>query len=383
MRTYFLRWSLIFVLAISSCASETDQPSGQTGQPPAVTPTERPDAYENFPTLIPTNSAAIPVTWASLGLAGKFVFSMGAVDEDNNYLVQIQVLDLATGKITVAYRAPLNSWIYYVSVSPDGRQMVMSYSPPPGENPAIVQALYVLPLDGSKPPELLFMPPTPADQYIQAEWSPDGKYIYFTHVNHQLPEDPNQVYPFYKIFRMEYPVSQGVEPDLIAEEAYWPRLSSDSSRLVYVSADSSSGEHQLTLADPDGANAQDMVLSGPYVPDDKDAPVFSADSQSVIFSGEVPGESYQPNWLEKFVGIRVAQANGEPSDWWSVPVGGGEITRLTYLQTSGLYASVSPDKQHLVSFSRDELFVMKPDGSELTFLIYGLNGFSGTISWIP
>jgi hypothetical protein len=66
-----------------------------------------------------------------------------------------------------------------------------------------------------------------------------------------------------------------------------------------------------------------------------------------------------------------------------VPVGGGEITQLTHLQTSYLYGSLSPDKKYIVSYGGDEIFIMKPDGSELTVLISGLHGFYGTVSWLP
>ncbi len=322
----------------------------------------------------------MPVTWASLNLTGKLVYNMGAVDKDNNFIIQIQVLDLVTGDITVVYTAPLNAWIYYVSVSPDYKQVVMSFSPPPQENPDIVQALYIMPLDGSSPPQLLFTPPTAQDQYIQAEWSPDGKYIYYTHVNNQIPDDPNRHSPLYEIFRMEFP---GGQPESIAKGAYWPRLSPDFSRLVYIAADPLSAEQQLTIADPDGGNAQEVALSGAYIPDDKAAPIFSPNGQSVIFSGVVAGESYQPRWFEKLLGIGVAKASEDYSDWWSVPAGGGEITRLTKLETGSLYASISPDNQYIGSFSKDQIFVMKPDGSELTILIPGLSGFFGTVNWIP
>jgi Tol biopolymer transport system component len=179
---------------------------------------------------------------------------------------------------------------------------------------------------------------------------------------------------------MEYP---GGQSELIAEQAYWPRLSSDASRLVYVSLDPFSGEYHLKIADPDGGNAQDVVLFGPYIPHDKEAPFFSPDGKSIIFSGEVIGQAYQPSWLEAIMGIRAAKANGLLSDWWSVPVGGGEITRLTYLQSTALYASVSPDNQHIVSYSGDHIYVMNPDGSGLTILIPGLNHFYGTVNWLP
>jgi len=128
---------------------------------------------------------------------------------------------------------------------------------------------------------------------------------------------------------------------------------------------------------------QVVTLSGSYIPYYKEAPFFSPDGKSIIFSGDVPGASYQPTWLEKIMGLRSAKAESEPSDWWSVPVGGGDITRLTHLQTTYLYGSLSPDKKHIVSYGGDEIFIMKPDGSELTVLISGLHRFFGTVSWIP
>jgi Tol biopolymer transport system component len=389
IKTHFLCWSLICALAISSCSIQIRQASLET-------PTSQPDAL--LPTPIATNSALggddqqntnaapelpktqIPVTWANLHLTGKLVYAMGTV-ENNNYIIRIQVLDLMTGEASVVYTVPINGWIYYVSVSPDSKHVVMSYSPPPGENPAVVQALYIMPTDGSKPPELLFMPRIREDQYMQAEWSPDGKYIYYTHVNYQIPDDPNRIYPLFEIFRMAY---LGGTEESIAEGAYFPRLSPDSARLVYVSVDPLSIKNRLTIADLDGKNAQDVVLSGAYVPDVTDAPLFSPDGQSILFSGAIPVQSYQPSWFEKLVGIRVANANGGiPSDWWSVPISGGEVTRITNIQSSSLYASVSPDKKYIASFSAGGIFVMKPDGSELTLLVPNLDGFSGTVNWIP
>jgi hypothetical protein len=112
------------------------------------TPTTPPDEYPFFPAAAPPHSAKIPVTWASLNLSGKLVYNLGAVDKDNNYIVQIQVLDLSSGVITIVYTAPFDGWIYYVPASPDSKHLIMSYSPPPGENPDVVQALYIMPLDG-------------------------------------------------------------------------------------------------------------------------------------------------------------------------------------------------------------------------------------------
>jgi Tol biopolymer transport system component len=153
--------------------------------------------------------------------------------------------------------------------------------------------------------------------------------------------------------------------------------------LVYTAKDPFSGEYQIKIADANGENAREVAMSGAYVPEDRDAPIFSPDEDSILFSGNVPGESYRPNWFDKFTGVFIAKANGEVSDWWSVPVTGGELTRLTNIRHRGLYASVSPDRSHIAIFSKDNIFVMKPDGSELTVIISDLRGFTGTISWIP
>ena len=380
-----LVWVFIFALAISGCSSELSQQPAATSTLPAdpepdPVPDPIPDPEVIHPTLVPTNSVTIPVTWARLNLKGTLIYSIHGLDEKTQTnIIRVHALDLETGSVSVLYSAPKDAGIYYVSASQDNRQIVISYSPPLQSDPRIVEALYTLPLEGSKPPELLFMPAIREDQYIQAEWSPDGKYIYYTFVNYIIT-DPTRLEPFYKIFRMEYP---GGEPELIAEAAYWPRLSFDSSRLVYVAADPVTAEHQLKIADPDGKNVQDVVLTGSYIPVLKDAPFFSPDGKSIIFSGDVPGAAYQPNWFEKLAGLRVAQANGEASDWWSVPITGGEITRLTYLYTVALYGSVSPDNKYVVSYSRDNIFVMNPDGSEITVILPGLGRFFGTVSWIP
>ena len=373
IKTRFLYRSFMFALMIASCAIEVPQSSVNT---PAPTP----NAVVTNSGTDNNDTTQIPVTWASLNLTGKLIYNMGSIENDY-YIVRVRSLDLVTGQMTTIYRAPINAWVYYVSVSPDGKQVVMSFSPPPGEDPEIVQALYVMPVDGSKPPQLLFKPPIREDQYTQAEWSPDGKYIYYTHVNYQFPEDPNRVYPLYQIFRMEYPNGQ---PELIAEEAYWSRLSSDSARLTYISIDPLSVKQELIISEADGSNAREVSLSGSYIPDIKDAPIFSPDGVSILFSGAVPTQSRQLNWFEKLIGMHLVKANGSvPSDWWSAPASGGELTRLTHIQASGLYGSLSPDGKHMVSFSGAGILVMNLDGSELTVLIPNADLFTGTVQWIP
>jgi len=379
MKFRSILWSLIFGLVLSSCAIEVDQPTVQPSLPTSESiPTPVP-SVEGAPQTKTVTKTQIPVTWSDLNLTGRLVYING-ISVDNVFSLQIQVLDLATGEMTTIFDAPKYSWIYYVTVSPDNKQITMSYSPPPGEND-VDQDLYTMPLDGSQPPQLLFTPPTKEDDYIEVEYSPDGKYVYFTHVNYHIPPEPGQIYPLYTIFRKALPDG---EPEKIAEKAYWPRISPDSSQIAYVTVDLFKRGNKLFVADADGKNAHEVVITGPRLPDIKDAPIFSADGKSLMFSADVPVQSYKPNWLDRLMGVTVAKAHSNvPSDWWSIPVTGGEMTQLTNIQSMGLFASRSPDNQFYASYSLNGTFVMRPDGTQLTQLLPNPQSVPGTVCWIP
>jgi Tol biopolymer transport system component len=379
VKAHFKFWFLIFALFLSSCSIEVDQPSVSTPAPTFESASTVVPSAESAPQTNIVTTAQIPVTWADLNLTGRLVYING-ISVDNVFQLQIQVLDLVTGEISTIFNAPKYSWIYYISVSPDNTQLLMSYNPPPGDG-TVDQDIYVMPVDGSQPPQRLFAPPTPEDDYIEVEWSPDSKYVYVTHVNYHIPPAEGQIYPLYTIYRKALPDG---ELEKIAEKAYWPRVSADSSRIVYVSVELFSRGNKLFVADADGSNAQEVVITGPRIPDIKDAPLFSADGKSLLFSADIPTQSYQPNWFDKLMGVRVAKAHSNvPSDWWSISVEGGEMTQLTNIQSRGLFGSLSPDKQYLASYSLDGIFVMKTDGTQLTRVIPNPQSVPGTVSWIP
>jgi len=43
----------------------------------------------------------------------------------------------------------------------------------------------------------------------------------------------------------------------------------------------------------------------------------------------------------------------------------------------------SPDNQHIASYSTDGIFVMKPDGTDVTIIIKDVGSIPGTVNWIP
>ena len=357
----------ILILALLTCSCSIDV------TPSSVTPTAAVDPATDSASTSPVTQ--VPVPWAHLNLTGKLIYLNSTMDGEQ-LTSNVQMLDLLTGEVTTIFSIS-SAWIYYATVSPDAKMLVISYAPPTPSNSPSIRSLYVLPLDGSAGLQPLFAPPTPADRYTQAEWSPDGKHIYYVHYNQDDPD--GQFFEDYDISRMTFP---GGEHEKILEHAFWPRLSHDSSKLVYVALEPESGRNELFTANIDGTNSQRVGISGVQIPEIIDAPILSLDGESILFSAPEPIKSYQPNFFDRLMGIQAVKAHNVPSDWWSMPVSGGVPTRLTNLQTINLFASISPNGERIASLSGDGIFVMDRDGSNLTRLLSD-SGVHGTVSWIP
>jgi Tol biopolymer transport system component len=347
VKRHFLPALLIFMFAVSSCSININQP-----------PVSGPPKNSNVP-------------WGDLNLSGMLVYNIGTIEAEL-ISTSVQSLDLVTGEVQIIFQAPEGGWVDAVTVSPDATLMIMSYSP--SINTGMQTALYSMPLDGSQPPQLLFPPPTDKDQYAQPYWSPDGRTIYFAHINYGTS-------PTYDIMRMAYP---GGTPETLIESSSWPRPSDDGSRLVYVALDPESGANSLFVSYADGTDARQVPVTGLPVPMIIDAPMFSADQQSIIFSSPLGIPASAPNLLDKIMGVSIALANGDLiSDWWSVPSSGGKATQLTKIGSSSLYGNYSPDKKYIASYSAGGIFVMKPDGTEVTMVVRDVGGISGTVCWLP
>jgi len=350
------------VFTFSGCSVNVNQP------PAAVSPI----ANTQNPNESPA-PARIPVTWANLNLTGKLVYN--AADSTTSR-VSVQSLDLKTGEVVTIFQALQRGWVDAVAVSPDRKTLLLSYSPPMEAPYGGQGSIYSMPLDGSRPPQLLVIPPTGEDQYSQPNWSPDGKYIYFAHINYQSTQS-------YEIMRMAYPDGK---PEKLIDHAYWPRVSDDNTLLVYVALEPKSGINQLSFANVDGTDPHQVPVNDLPVPYVIDAPMFSPDNQSILFSSPlgIKASAPAPRWFDQLLGIQVALADGTlPSDWWSVPLTGGTPKQITNVLSLALYGVFSPDNKYIASYSTDGIFVMKPDGTELTIVIKDVGGIPGTVNWIP
>lgn len=360
MKAGFFSWLLIFSLAVSGCSVSMSQP------PVAASPSPNTQNPNGSPAPV-----RIPVTWANLKITGKLIYN--AADSTTSRL-NVQSLDLETGEIATLFQVPLHGWVDAIAVSPDHKTLLLSYAPPMEAPHGGQGSIYRMPLEASQPPQLVVTPPTGDDQYSQPNWSPDGKYIYFAHINSGGTNN-------YETMRMAYPDGK---PEKLIANAYWPRVSQDNTLLVYVALDPQSGKNQLTFAKLDGTDVKRVPLNGLPVPSVIDTPMFSPDNQTILFSSPLGIKSSAPNWFDKLLGVQVALADGSlPSDWWSVPVAGGAPRQLTNVQSLALYGVFSPDNQHVASYSTNGIFVMKPDGSEVTIIVKDVGGITGAVNWIP
>ncbi len=309
---------------------------------------------------------------ADLQLTGQLVFLRQLTDGQ-----AVLTLNMATGEVETAFQAPQYAWITGAAVSGDREEYMLAYAPPPGEGGAQsgYTELSLLPMQGG---ELqLAVGRTKEKQAFSApQWAPDGRYIYF---NYYEVKGEGQTEAHYSVARQAFPDG---ELEILVDNAIWPRLSADGSRLVYVTIVPGVEENELFFLNlmEEGSAPQQIVLPEelPIV----DAPLFSPDGEMIYFSAQSPEAAPPLSWLERLAGVQIARAHNVPSDWWRVPVAGGEPERLTEILQSGMYGAFSPDGAHLAFISSTGLHIMPAAGGEVLTLIEAPD-FYGTLDWVP
>lgn len=358
--------TLVGALWLIAC-SAGGFPGSNGAPPPTSIPFLAPSGAQQT-SAAPT--PAIPAhTPAELHLSGRLLFVQGQAG--------VKMFDLATSTITTVFEPPKDGLVGAASLSPDGKWIVMSYSPPP--DPSKPQLgytrLFIMPADGSTAPEPLLQP---ADDtgllYSHPIWSPDGKLIYFGYFS---PQDTGDQSSGFSLRRVAYP---GGHPEKVLDNGFQPRLSADGAKLVYVGlTDPTTPINELYVAGADGSKPTRLV------PQDNrlwtiDAPAFSPDGKSIVFSGLNSEPKASTTWLDRLFGLEVASAHNIPSDLWKVPAGGGDPVDLAHLNDVGLYPVFSPDGEHIAYLSFSGIYVMNPDGTQLAQI--SILGGAGTLEWL-
>lgn len=317
------------------------------------------------PTRVPTT--ATPLSWTDRSLTGQLIF----LKYEGDMRQSLVKLDLSSGELTSLFDPPDQGRLSNAALSPDGTQIVMIYAPPaldrlgPGDT-----GLYLLPADGSQAPILLRQ--NKQEWFVTPTWSPDGKYIYYAHFVQRASLNVSD----YTIERMAYP---GGQPEVVLENALWPRLSPDGSKLAYLSFDPANFNQMLKVAEADGTNPQLLIPADTFtVIDDH---FFSPDGSTIVFSAPTEFTAVEPSWLEQLLGVQTASAHSFPSDWWRISTTGGEPERLTRISSIGLYGTFAPDGNHIGFIDLFGVYVMNPEGTEILRLLD--QTATGMLQWQP
>lgn len=328
-----------------------------------------------IPTATPstnTDTAVFPPTAPNTPTQPSGTLYAIELDQWQQTLVQI---DMNTGIKQPLFQTPDNGWLASFDLLPDGAhggQLVLAYAPPPpeGEVNFGFTGLYLM-TTREAAPMLLLAPQAEEELFFNPVWSADGQSIYFSHVK---PLD-QETYTFVTTLERLHLATGQI--DRIADNAIWPRPSPDGTMLAYVHVAPKVLTTTLVLADPDGGNARDLLAPDLFTA--VDAPIFSPANDMVYFSGAVSQTTFR-SWWDVVSGVQTAAAHNLPSDWYRVPVAGGEITRLTMVNGIGLYGRFAPDHADSMAFaSQDGLYVMSPEGASLEKLLAGT--FTDSLAW--
>lgn len=357
---------LLTALGMAACAAEDGRlATPETSLPP---PTEAPTESAATATADATATTMLEATEAAQdGLTGRLYY-VGYINQRQHLLT----LDLASGEETSLFAVPGDAWLSEVVASPDGRQLLLAYAPSPEQNQAQFgfTALHVMPADASTEPALLIAQEDPSESFFNISWPLDDT-IYYAHFAPAIDETGAVLYGS----QVERALLPGAEVEVLAVDAAWPRLSNDGAHLAYVTE---AGD--LVLSAADGSSPE--FLLGPESFAAVDAPLFSPDDSRLYFSAVdlEPAAFLSP--LDRLLGVRVARAHSVPSDWWRLPVAvDGPAERLTTIDKIGLYGDFDDAGRHLYFVAADGVYVMDPDGRDLTQL--STTPTVPTIDWAP
>ncbi len=287
-------------------------------------------------------------------------------------------LDMATGSVRTLFQPSSQGLVNEAVLSPDGSTIVLAYAAPSGPIQFGYTDLYSMPADGSSQPKLLVAAGSGNLLYNPA-WSPDGHYLYYARIQGGAFGIPQ-----IDLLRMAYP---GGQPQVVLANAHAPAISPDGTQIAYVFRDSTTYQENLYLAAIDGSKPVALLSASKFAT--VDTPRFSPDGKTLIFSSPAEGGMSRPqrevsgttNWFDSLFGVRIAQAHSIPSDLWSIAAAGGQPTRLTSAADYGLSADFSPDGQFIAFVSGSGIYVMKPDGSQLTRI--SDQSIQGSLEWVP
>ena len=148
--------------------------------------------------------------------------------------------------------------------------------------------------------------------------------VYLLRALRQQDSTSGQLDPVYDLLRIRYPDGQ---PEKIATNAFLPRISSDSSRLVYITISRILEGMTCSWQMPMEAIPGKSLSASPGLRNHR-CSIFSPDGQFILVGVPSPKRSLSAKSVGALYGNSGGKSSRCPSDWWSVPITGGAPTQL-------------------------------------------------------
>ncbi len=285
---------------------------------------------------------------SGLGLKGRLVYSQA---QDGLWEVNLE-----SGAIDQLWKPPEGGQLFGVAVSPDGLDIAMAYSPPSGELSIPRADLYLANGDGTSP-QLLMQHSGLYESFDYPTWSPTGEWLYYTRSDVFINADQTFSDVILNIERIP---AGGGQPEVVISNAEQPSISEDGSRIAYIHFNLETYTRSIWVANIDGSQAVQLLPDNRFF--DVASPKFSPDGRLVAFAGSgqlQPGSGLpeRRSLVDRLLGVYPAHAHGLPWDFWTIPVTGGEPTKLTNWATDGAVLSWSPFGDGLAMMHLGGLFV--------------------------
>jgi len=297
--------------------------------------------------------------------------------------------------------------------SPDGKQIVYSYAPPPASDVEEPQsAIWLMNADGTAKHQLI---PAAKDQNLEApQWSPDGKYIYFDTMKFLYDSQGNFTGQAWDLERYDLAASKR---QTLIQNAQEPYISAAGSRMAYeeiLPEDSNAqqqaaliptltnsaattplpqGSMRLMVAASDGSKPQQVIGGNQFVT--YYAPKLSPDGKRIVFAA-IGGPSNvaaqcasplpptpTPAAYKPVNGLAGPLYHGLLWDVWMVNTDGTGLTRLTAMSEDTPDPIWLNDSSHIAFIGVTGLYLI--DLSKSSCVLTTLQTYSGAshsqLSW--
>jgi Tol biopolymer transport system component len=289
--------------------------------------------------------------------------------------------DMKDGKdYVVKPSAPANVFYAWPRWSPDGRQIAYvlntQYTGLPNQDWGADIA--VSDADGSNE-RVVYQHPQAGVTIEGLAWLPDGSGFIAGFLETTI-KDGRFIGQTLRLDR--YEIATGARRT-IAEEAAYPTVAPDGSRIAYIAFSTSDGPGGLWTANPDGSDARLLVpTSGRFL--DILSPRYSPDGRTIAFAAVAGNADAKPGRGDRAAfrwpwQARVAAAHGLPMDVWTVPADGGEPRKLTDMLEDEPSPAWSPDGAEIAIIAAGGLYVVPSAGGSPRKV--GLGGTQTQIDW--